>query len=228
MASVSPAPQIRDILSSLKITAVYQALTGITPRHTGRNSARAPAAWRGGDGQSVAMDDSRGVWHDFAANAGGGILDLIVQVRGGNRADALRWAAEFTGIPLDNRSLSPAERYRWAQHRRLMEQELPKARYWRRAAITMSEELLVVLKAPLLSGLSDRIDFDGIRETTRLLATLRCIDGSQLVTEFHSWMKSHPELTSAMIQAAQMRETVERRAVQAFLLEMNLAEAQRA
>ena len=32
-----------------------------------------------------------GYWHDFEADAGGGVLDLIRRARGGTREDALRW-----------------------------------------------------------------------------------------------------------------------------------------
>ena len=212
----------RDVLACVKISEVYRALGGPELRRM-----RGPAFWRDGDGFNVALDDARGVWHDKVADVGGGVLDLIVHARGGNRADALRFAAELAGIPLDDRPLSPAERNRWAQQKRRLELELPRARYWRRAAIEMSEELLTVLKSALFDGPADKIDFDGLRDTTRLLARLQRIDGAELVAEFHSWMESHPQLASAMVQAAQTRETAERRAIQVYV-EMNLSEAARA
>ena len=202
----------RDVLACVKISEVYRALGGPELR-----KMRGPAFWRDGDGLNISLDDSRGVWHEFVTEQGGGVLDLIIQARGGNRADALRWAADLVGIALDDKPLSAADRARWAAEQRELRRELPKARYWRRAAIEMSEQLLDVMKAAFFGGPSDQIDFDGIRDTTRLLARLQRIDGAELVAEFHSWMKSHPRLTSAMVQAARRRETAARRALVNFL-----------
>src|SRR5262249_17232428 len=39
-------------------------------------------------------------WRDFAANEGGGVIDLIVRVRQCTRRSALEWLAETAGIPL--------------------------------------------------------------------------------------------------------------------------------
>ena len=216
----------RDVLTCIKISEACHTLTGIAPRRCGPSKYRAVATWRGGDGYTVSLDDSKGVWHDPVPDEGGGVLDLIVRVQGGNRAEALRWAADLVGIPLDNKPFTKADRARWAAERRELERALPGARYWRRAAIELSEELLSVLKAALFDGPAEKIDFDGIRDTTRLLARLRRMDGAELVAELHSWMESHPQLTSAMIQSARTRETAERRAIQIYM-EMNLVEAER-
>jgi hypothetical protein len=103
---------------------------------------------------------------------------------------------------------------------------LPKARYWRRATIAIGEELLCVLKAAFFDGQVDQIDFDGIRDTERLLAALRRIDGAELVAEFHSWMQTCPQLTTCMMLSAQTRETAERSAIEVYM-GMNLVEASR-
>jgi hypothetical protein len=57
--------------------------------------------WRGGDGFNVSLNDTRSVWHDFTTDEGGGVLDLVARIRGGDRQDALRWLAAFAGIRLD-------------------------------------------------------------------------------------------------------------------------------
>jgi hypothetical protein len=202
----------RDVLACVKISEVYRALGGPELR-----KMRGPAFWRDGDGLNISLDDSRGVWHDFVTEQGGGVLDLIIQARGGNRADALRWAADLVGIALDDKPLSAADRARWAAEQRELRRELPKARYWRRAAIEMSEQLLDVMKAAFFGGPSDQIDFDGIRNTTNLLSKLRRIDGRELVTEFQSWMESHPGLTAGMIRAERAREQAEWRALSTYL-----------
>lgn len=207
----------RDVLACVKISAVCHTLTGIAPRRCGADRYRAVATWRGGDGYTVSLDDARGVWHDPVPDEGGGVLDLVVRVRGGSRADALRWCADLVGIPLDDHPLSPADRARWVQERRLLDRELPAARLWRRAAIEMSEQLLDLMKRVFFTGPADQIDFAGIRDTTNLLSRLLRIDGAELVAEFQSWMKSHPGLTGAMVQSSRTREAAERSAPVSYL-----------
>jgi hypothetical protein len=124
---------VQDVLSRVRISDVYHALTGAAPRRAGQDAWRAAAPWRGGDSQdSVSGNDARGVWHDFVSGECGGILDLVQRIRGGNRADALRYAADLAGVPLDNKPLSAVDRARWGAERREFERDLPAARYWRR------------------------------------------------------------------------------------------------
>jgi hypothetical protein len=90
----------REILDRIKISDVYRALTHTEPRRTSTDTLRERAVWRDGDGFSVSLNDRRGLWHDFVTHDGGGILDLIVHVRGNSYQDALRWLADLVGIPL--------------------------------------------------------------------------------------------------------------------------------
>jgi hypothetical protein len=131
---------VADLLSRVRIGDIYTALTAAEPRHSGANRWRARATWRGGDGWSVQLDDSRGVWHDFVTDDRGGVLDLIRRVRGGSRYDALRWLAVYAGVPLDDRPLSQDERERWAEERRRVERDLPTARYWRDTVVRLAED----------------------------------------------------------------------------------------
>jgi len=202
----------RDVLANIRIFDVWQALTGEPIRH-----GRARATWRGGDGWSVSLNNERGVWHDFVADEGGGILDLIVQVLGGTRADALRWAAEFAGVPLDDKPFSAADRARWAQERRALECDLPEARYWRRAAISMADDLLDVLKAALADHTLPGPHVGEIGDVEAMLGRIRRTDGAALVTEFAWWREHYPGMTAAMVRAAKSREQAERRAVEAYL-----------
>jgi hypothetical protein len=98
------------ILDRVKIAAIWRALGGGELRH-----GRGRAFWRDGDGLNVSLDDSRGLWHDFATDEGGGMLDLVQRVRGGGRAGALRWVAESFGLPLQDRPLTAADRRRYAR-----------------------------------------------------------------------------------------------------------------
>jgi hypothetical protein len=205
-----------DILSRVRISQVYQALTGVQPRGRG-DVWRAPAVWRKGDGFNVSLDDSRGVWHDFTTDDGGGILDLVVRVRGGTRADALRWCGDLAGVPLEDRTYSAEDRARWAQAQKELESELPTAEYWRRAAVSMTEDILDSLKAALFDPTLPRPDVGEIFRVESLLASLRRKDGAELIAEYHWWLERHPGMTAALVRAAKQRERAERRALSAFL-----------
>jgi hypothetical protein len=207
-----------DILSRVRISRVYKALTGIEPRRTGPDTCRGPAVWRGGDGQNVSMDDDRGIWHDFGDDSGGGVLDLIVQVHGGSRADALRWLAAFAGVALDDEPPSVEERARWARERVDLERFLPIARYWRRAAVNLTQELLLALKAELWapSGVAT-IQPGEIASISHLLLSLQSMDGAALVAEYQWWADRYPGMTAAMVRAARAWEQADWRALVTYL-----------
>jgi hypothetical protein len=206
-----------EIVSQCRITEVACALTGVEPRRTGPETARMPAIWRGGDGLNVSLDDRQGVWHDFAADEGGGVLDLIVRVRGGSRADALRWAAEFAGVPIKDTPLSRQERARWAAELREIERDLPIARYWRRAAINLAGDLLATLKAALFDRTLPQPEIGELRRLEALLASLQRSDGAALNKQYRWWRQNYPGMTAAMIRAARARERAECRALLAYL-----------
>lgn len=68
----------RDVLSLIRITAVWLALGGSPLRY-----GRGRAWWRDGNGYNVSVNDAKSTWYDHAADEGGGILDLVVRVHGG-------------------------------------------------------------------------------------------------------------------------------------------------
>jgi hypothetical protein len=201
-----------EILSRVRISQVYVELGGPTPRGN-----RVPAFWRGGDGLNVSLDDKRGVWHDFTTDDGGGVLDLVARVRGGSRADALRWCAELAGVPLEDKPLSPIERESWARGRRDLERNLPIAQCWQRAAISMTEELLDQLKAGLSNPNLPQPEIGEIRGAESLLVSLRRKDGAALIDEYRAWLEEHPGLTAALVASAWRREQAQRQAVVEYL-----------
>ena len=208
---------LQDVLSRVRIGDVYTALTGITPRRTG-DTWRGPAIWRGGDSpESVAGDDGRGVWHDFVTNDGGGLLDLVTRVRGGNRADALRWCSDLAGVPLEDKPLSPADRLRWAAERRDIERDLPTARHWQRAVVALTEELLDTLKTALFDPMLPQPEIGEIFHVENLLASLRRKDGAALVAEYRWWLECYPGITAGLVRSAKQRERAARRAVLEYL-----------
>lgn len=214
-----------DVVSGVRISEVIHALTGKEPRRTGGSIFRTAATWRGGDGLSVAGDDARGVWHDFVTGEGGGVLDLVQRVRGESRQDALRWVADFAGLALDEKKPSPDLRAEWAKRRRELEQFLPDARYWQRAAVNMAENCLAVLKGRLFDptpepeDLSEPVQLpgDGIFEVEQTLSRIRALDGAALIEEYRWWFERYPGMTGAMVRAAKARERAERRAVLTYL-----------
>lgn len=101
----------RDIIAATAITAAWVGLGGDPPQY-----GRARAFYRHGDNpQAVSLDDRKGIWFDHRDHVGGGVLDLIQRVLGCNRGSALRWLAEFTGLPLDERTFTTRERREYAQ-----------------------------------------------------------------------------------------------------------------
>ncbi|WP_321476888.1 hypothetical protein [uncultured Paludibaculum sp.] len=105
------------------ITAIWRALGG-GPLHYHRGRA----FWRKGDGWNIALDEEKGVWYDFAANEGGGLIDLVQRARGCDTAAAAAWLCGFTGIPQE--SHTPEERRSFARHRREVEKEAQLCARW--------------------------------------------------------------------------------------------------
>jgi hypothetical protein len=196
---------------------VYESLTGKKPRRTGADTWRAPAVWRGGYGLNVAMDDSRGVFHDFVDDSGGGVIDLVVRVRDGTRRDALQWVADFAGIPLQDQSLSPGDRQRWARERQEIEQHLTDAQYWRRAVVYFTDQLLNSLKAALFDPTLPWPAPGEIYNVECVLARLQHLDGRELVSKYLESTKEQPFLCAYMVALAKTQERTERAALLEFL-----------
>jgi hypothetical protein len=62
------------------------------------------------------LNSEKGLWYDHRDSVGGGLLSLVQHVRGCDRPAALRWLADFNGIPLIDRPLTTAERREFARH----------------------------------------------------------------------------------------------------------------
>ena len=213
MASITQRTRAPEILEHVRITEVWRALGGGELRH-----GRGQAFWREGAGYNVSLRDDRNVWHDKRDDIGGGVLDLVVRVRGGNRASALRWCADLVGVPMEDRPLSPADRERWARERRELERDLPAAQLWRRAALALGEEILDRLKAGLFDpAAAMRPESGEVAEWTARLARWRRLDGAALVAEYADWRRDHPDLTAGMVWAARTRDAAERRALEVYV-----------
>jgi hypothetical protein len=178
---------------------------------------RIPAPWRETKDRNVSLSDAKGTWFDHVEAQGGGVLDFICRVRSGDRQDALKWLADLAGVQIENKPLSPEDRERWARERRELEQNLPAARFWRRVAASMTEELLDTLKTALATTLAMQPEPGELMHLTKMLARLKSIDGAALVTEYLEWLQHDPQLTKGMVHAARRLESAERRAVLRYL-----------
>ena len=206
-----------EILARVKISEVYFALTGKQPRRVGSDAWRGAAVWRGGDGRNVSLNDTRNVWHDFTANEGGGVLELVARIRGCSRQDSLRWLADFTGIPLDKRPLPPEQRQQWANERRWIERYLPVATLFRRAMVKLVDELLDSLKAALFDPTLPWPKLGEIYHVEQLLSRLQRLGGGELVATYLDWATAYPATTAGLVNIARAREKAERRALKEFI-----------
>ena len=135
-----PQTTATEIVSARPITEVWSALGGGPLRH-----GRGRAFWREGDGFNVSLSDSKNAWRDFATSEGGGVLDLIQLARSCSRQDALRWLADYAGIPLVDRPLSPEEKRAYAEARGAEERDLREAAYFAQAVQALAEHALEAL-----------------------------------------------------------------------------------
>jgi hypothetical protein len=169
------------------ISEVWARLGGGPLRH-----GRGRAFWRGGEGFNVSLDDQKNVWHDFVANEGGGVLDLVMRIRGCDRRGAYTWvAAEFT---LPTSDLTPAEREAHARQRAYHHADLRNAQMFAVAAYQLADALLEDLDAcDLQRG-----------PLTRLIASLRTDAG--ILLEYRQWRERHPTLTRALVAAGRKHQ----------------------
>jgi hypothetical protein len=195
----------------VSISRVWQALGGGRLRSAGKGKYRGQAWWRKGDGWSVSLDDSRGIWHDFRDNVGGGILSLVVHILGGTRQRAFQWLAPLAGVRLDSGPLPRSVDGKW----RNMKWDLPTARYWRRTAVVLAEALLLDIKA-VLSDKPSQINAAELQGLTQWLARLRVLDDYGLVEEYHRWRDQDRQLTVAMVHGARKCAAVEVRALEKY------------
>jgi hypothetical protein len=149
------------------------------------------------------------VWHDFVTNEGGGVLDLVVRIRGGSRQDALKCLAEFAGVQLHDDALSPADRARRAAERRAVARDLPQARLFQRGAVRLCEEVLAETKFRYFEPAQTEpnyADCRALRDLTNLLVRLKRMGDDAAVTEFRWWRDRYPGLAAGIVRSRKSRE----------------------
>lgn len=178
-----------DIITSTTITKVWLGLGG-DPLKRGR----ARAFYRDGDNQqAVSFNDSKGVWFDHRDSTGGGVLDLIQRVLGCDRAGALRWLSNFTGLPLGDRPATRDERRALAEHRERTQREMRAAELFRLAATSIAEQILDELPEAVPERFSP----------TQCLLNLRAAQDTALLATYRDFCGREPRLTAALVYAGE-------------------------
>lgn len=127
---------------------------------------------------------------------------------------------------------TPAQRADWAQQQREIERDLPDARYWRAAAVEMTEEWLTLAKSRLFDPLPPPpedlsepavLRGAGIYDAEQMLTRLRAAEGADLVGTYRSWCESHPGITAGMVRAARAQERAAERVLRAYMRQSEVA-----
>jgi hypothetical protein len=176
---IEPMTSITEIKNRIRIGDVWSALGG-APLRNGRGRA----FWRDGDRYSVAVNSTRGTWHDFVSGKGGDSFELVRTVRGCGFREAAAWLADLTGITIAHEVRREADAD-WPT-------DLRWAGYWCHAVTALGEAALESLS----SDAPDR------RSLTALLSR---ISGAEtvMVDEYRQWRRRDPVFTAAMAQAGQ-------------------------
>jgi hypothetical protein len=105
------------------------------------------------------------------------------------------------------------ERARWAAERHELKRQLPPARLWRGAAVSLAEETLDMLKAALFDPTMEFPEAGEIYRIEHLLSRLRSLEGGALVDEYSWWAARYPLTTAALVREGRERERTDVRAV---------------
>ena len=89
---------------------------------------------------TFSFDTNRGLWHCFRCGSGGGVLDLVQAVNGGDRRSALQWLADFVGLPLNGHALTPTARRAWRRKRQRAESLARNLTGWRQRVLQRLED----------------------------------------------------------------------------------------
>jgi hypothetical protein len=165
--------------------------------------ARCPAHQDRGPSLSISESAGKPLVHCFGGCTQATVIDAL-------RAKGL-WSERTP------RTWTPAERRDWRAERREIERDLPAARLWRRAAVSLAEAVLVDLKAALFDPTLPRPECGEIAVWTQRLARWERLDGAALAAEYRARRELQPDLTAALVSAAVIREKADRRALWRFV-----------
>jgi hypothetical protein len=182
-----------QLIEQTRISNVWAALGGGELRR-----GRAVAFYRGGDDYNVALNDKIGAWRDFVTGDHGGILDLIIHVRGGSRGEAARWLADMRGVTLDNSPWSQEDRRRYAERRRVASVTAGDIAHWR-------DVLIPELNARKLAAV-EAGDFKALGPAAKLCHVLECGSPEEIAREFIKHRARNPKDTERLITEGRERD----------------------
>jgi hypothetical protein len=177
-----------EIINRIRISKVWAALGG-GPLRNGRGAAFR----RDSRDFNVSVSDEKGVWHDFVSGDGGGVLDLIQHVRGGSRADALKFVAELAGLTLDSRPLTRQERRTHAKHLHQAGNLAQQCAWWVRA---YSQEL-----ERTKAMAYEHSDWNTLAWSARELYQIQTAVPAALMDRYLKAMNTDPERTASFVEA---------------------------
>ena len=109
----------------------------------------------------------------------------------------------------DRPGWTPAQRTRWAREQAELQRDLPAARYWRRAAVALGEEVLDRLKAA--GAVAE------LQDWTARIARWKGIEGGELVADYR-WRREHERgMVAALVRAAMVNQKARQRAILAYV-----------
>ncbi len=186
------------------LIAADRIAKALKARHSGRGwIAHCPAHEDRSPSLSVRQEGDKILVHCFAGCRQAAVIEAL-RVRG-------LWPES------ERPNWTPEQRADWARGQRELERVLPHARQWRRAAVSMTEELLDSVKGALFDSTQPAPGIGEIAHLERLLSRLERIEGRELANEYRSWADRHPGMTAALVHAGRTRELAERRALLAYL-----------
>jgi len=183
---------ISHSLESVNILSVWERLGGGQIRRL-----RARAFWRQGDGWSVSIEPIRGLWRDFAAGEGGGVLRLIETVLGLSRGEAWAWLEAEGFIP----ARDPISRTEAIELRRERQEDFETRRlslYWKRAKLSILE----TRKAQA----SETDNLDQLTEIAQTLFQLKELSAEEILNEYGNNLEVDPEGTNFLVNMAVAEE----------------------
>jgi hypothetical protein len=183
---------VAALIEQTPITQAWTLLGGGELRR-----GRGQAFWRRGDGWSVSLNDDRGAWYDHRDGIGGGVLNLIQQVRGGSRGEAARWLADLRGATLDNSPWSQEDRRRYAERRRVASVTAGDIANWR-------DVLIPELNARKLAAV-EAGDFEALRPAAKLCRVLEHGTPADIARAYARHRAADPEGVTRLIAEGRKR-----------------------
>ena len=104
-------------IGEISIIDAWRRLGGPEPRKCGAE-LRSRAFFRDGDGQNVAFNLAKNCYRDHRDGCGGGVLKLVMLIRGCETHEALDWLRDEFGLEDRRAQSTPEERERARQKQR--------------------------------------------------------------------------------------------------------------